>query len=277
MNRLFCAGMGAVVDVRDVLDGKLRIALRGGKALVAKKFLDGAQVGALLQHVSAKRVAEGVGVQIGREPLGDRNAFDDTADAAGGEAAATMIDQKGGGYAASIGEELVANREVGVERGAGGFSEGHNSFFFAFAADENGFGDAINVLEVDAGELGIADATAVEQLEHEAVAFGEGGGFGHVAVENIINLFHGGNPRQDFRTPGTGDQQRRILLHHSFPGEPAIERSDRSQRSGDGSLAEAALVEMGEKAADAYMVNVVPISGADVGRISGKVLAISSD
>src|SRR5207248_9911699 len=59
--------------------------------------------------------------------------------------------------------------------------------------------------------------------------------------------------------------------------EPAIERSEGSQRSGDRSFAEAALVEMGQEPADAHMVNVVPIRWADVGRKGGKVLAISSD
>ncbi len=36
---LLCAGMGTVVDLGELGDGELRVALRGGEALVAEQFL----------------------------------------------------------------------------------------------------------------------------------------------------------------------------------------------------------------------------------------------
>jgi len=61
--------MRLIVDVHHVLDGELGVALRGGQALVAEEFLDGAQVGSLFQHVRAEGVAQGVGMNFGDSPL----------------------------------------------------------------------------------------------------------------------------------------------------------------------------------------------------------------
>ena len=69
--------MRLIVDVHHVLDGELGVALRGGQALVAEEFLDGAQVGSLFQHVRAEGVAQGVWMHIRRQPTGERNALDD--------------------------------------------------------------------------------------------------------------------------------------------------------------------------------------------------------
>jgi hypothetical protein len=41
--------MRPVVDLLQLCGGELRVAVRGGEALVAEKLLDGAQVGAFLQ------------------------------------------------------------------------------------------------------------------------------------------------------------------------------------------------------------------------------------
>ena len=63
---LLGSGMGLVVNVEHVLDGKLGIALGGGKALVAQHLLNGAQVGAFLQHVGSKGVAQCMRVNVRR-------------------------------------------------------------------------------------------------------------------------------------------------------------------------------------------------------------------
>jgi len=59
------SGMGLVVDLEHVFDGELRVALSGGEPLVPQHLLYGAQVGAFLQHVSSKSVAQRVRVDIG--------------------------------------------------------------------------------------------------------------------------------------------------------------------------------------------------------------------
>ena len=79
--------MRAIVDLGDLADGQLCIPLRRGEALVAEQFLDGAQVGALFQHVRAKGMAQRVRMDVCRQSVGQRDVLHDATDAAGGEAA----------------------------------------------------------------------------------------------------------------------------------------------------------------------------------------------
>ena len=58
--------MAFVVDVLNLGDGELGVALGGREALVAEEFLDGAKVGTVFKHVGAEGVAEGVGVDVCR-------------------------------------------------------------------------------------------------------------------------------------------------------------------------------------------------------------------
>lgn len=64
--RLFRSRMRAVIHLHHVLHRKLRVALGGGEALMAEKFLNGAQIGALLEHVCAEGMAQGVWMDVRR-------------------------------------------------------------------------------------------------------------------------------------------------------------------------------------------------------------------
>ena len=93
-NPLFRSRMSLIVNLQHVLDGKLGVALGGGKALVAEHLLDRAQVSAFLQHVSSEGMPQRVRMNIGRQPLGNRDFLDDAAHAAGSEPPAPPIDQQ---------------------------------------------------------------------------------------------------------------------------------------------------------------------------------------
>ena len=86
------SGMRLVVDVHDVLDRELGVALRGRQALVPEQFLDGAQVRSFFQHVGAEGVTQSMRMNLGRQSLGDCDSLDDAAYAAGGEASAALVD-----------------------------------------------------------------------------------------------------------------------------------------------------------------------------------------
>ncbi len=170
--------MGFFVDLLDLRDGELGVALRGAEALVAEELLDGAEVGALLKHVGAEGVAQGVRVDIRGQASLDGDGLDDAADAAGGEA---------GGIAAGGGvdEEWAGGNEARFAAGfefcfafgqvrSDGFgccvTKGDVALFAALAADEDGIVGPVDVSEVDADQLGVADAAAVEELPDDAVA-----------------------------------------------------------------------------------------------------------
>ena len=57
--------MGLIIDLQHMFHRKLGITLRGGEALVTEQLLNGAQVGALFEHVRAEGVAKRVGMNVG--------------------------------------------------------------------------------------------------------------------------------------------------------------------------------------------------------------------
>jgi hypothetical protein len=86
--------MRLVVDLQHMLHRKLRVALRGGQALVAEQLLNGAQVGAFFQHVRAESMAQRVRMHVRRKSLRDRNLLDDAAHTARGEPPAAPVDEQ---------------------------------------------------------------------------------------------------------------------------------------------------------------------------------------
>src|SRR5713226_9673904 len=69
--------MGLIVDLKYVLDGKLSVALSGGKTLVAEHLLNRAQVSAFLQQVGPKRMSQRVRMNVRRQAFGNRDFLDD--------------------------------------------------------------------------------------------------------------------------------------------------------------------------------------------------------
>jgi len=113
---------------------------------------------------------------IGNQSGGDRDAFDDASDAAGGERCATKIDEQ---HLVTCGRialrhEFVARAQVSFQRVRGGIAEGPDALFFPFSADADLLLGPVNVLQAHTGKLGIADTAAIEQLEDGQVSFGEG-------------------------------------------------------------------------------------------------------
>ena len=64
MSQLFCSWVRAVVDLGELSGGELSVTLGGAEPLVAKQFLDGAQVCTFFQQMSAKGVAQSVRVNV---------------------------------------------------------------------------------------------------------------------------------------------------------------------------------------------------------------------
>ena len=67
--------MRAAVDFRDFPDRKLGIALSRREPFVAEQLLNGPQVRALLEHVRAEGMAQGVGMDLGGRPLDKARRF----------------------------------------------------------------------------------------------------------------------------------------------------------------------------------------------------------
>src|SRR5215472_3333986 len=109
--------MGLIVNLQNMLHRELRVALRGGEALVSEQFLDGAQVCAFFQHVRAERVAQRVRMHVGGKALGDGDLLDDASNASGSKASAALVDQKGVRVLLCLGESSLPGRKIRGERG----------------------------------------------------------------------------------------------------------------------------------------------------------------
>jgi hypothetical protein len=154
----------------------------------------------------------------------------------------------------------LAFGEIGADGLCGGVSKWNVALLLAFAADEDGFVGPVNVGEIEAGELGVADAAAVEQLKNDRVAGGPGGSSlsesAESATESIestdpVHLFDRRDAGQVLGQFGRSDQRGYILIDVAESGEPAKPTSHCGQGAGRGNFGEAAVVERSEPSADA--------------------------
>ena len=88
--------MRPVVHIHYMLDRELSISLGCRQTLVAKKFLDRAQVGSFFEHVGTESVSKRVWMNVRRESFGNRNSFHDSPYRSGGETASALVDEEGG-------------------------------------------------------------------------------------------------------------------------------------------------------------------------------------
>ena len=107
--------MSAVIHLSHLLDGELRVFLRGGKPLMSQQLLDGAQVGPFRQHVRAKGMAQGMWMDVRRQPPGHRNLLYDSRYAARGERTAPAIDEQPPRALARLCQDLAPGLEIKLQ------------------------------------------------------------------------------------------------------------------------------------------------------------------
>src|ERR1700674_2059309 len=107
--------MRLVVNIHQLANGGVGVLLRGGQRLVAKKLLNGAEVGAIGEEMRGEGMAQGVRVKVPID-IDQTNVFlDDTADRALGKTAAGIVEEHGfrvgrGAKAAAAPRGLKAGR-----------------------------------------------------------------------------------------------------------------------------------------------------------------------
>lgn len=162
--------MRGVVGGFQAFGGDVRVDLGGGKAGVAEEGLDAAEVGAVVEKVCGKAVADFVRGEIGWETGLDEAGFDHGPDGARGEAGAGFVDEEravvnGGGMAvARDGFEGLRNKRA-------------DAFASAFACDAGGFANDVDIRDIEANEFRESHAGGVKKLDDGRIACcGPGGG-----------------------------------------------------------------------------------------------------
>ena len=125
----------------------------------------------------------------------------------------------------------------------------------------------MNVVEIEGGELGVADAAAVEHFQNGAVAGGPAGGVIEDGIDYAVELLDGGHARQMFRQARRGDEGGGILLDVVVAGQPFEPTANGSEGAGCGGFGESAIVERAEVGAD---VGVLDAGDGKAGMIFGE-------
>src|SRR5678815_2245842 len=106
----------------------VRVPLRSGKTGVPQQLLDGPEVGASLQEMRREAVPQGVGADSSRKCHSLHALGNEETHRSIRETAPPGIDEQG----VRPGTRLAADREVGVDGGAGSPTERNDPFFSAF-------------------------------------------------------------------------------------------------------------------------------------------------
>src|SRR5579864_139934 len=191
--------MGLVIHAEQVLHRELGISLRGRKALVAKHFLNRAEISPFFEHVRAEGMPQGVGMNIGRESFRHRDFLYDSTNAACCEPTTTLVDQERWRCLPSLRQHKLTLREIIRQPGLHRISEWNVAFLLSFATNQDRFGTDTNVIEVYSDQFRVANSTPVKQFEHEAISLRKAGHFRHVAVKYRIHFFQRWYTRQFLR------------------------------------------------------------------------------
>ena len=125
----------------------------------------------------------------------------------------------------------------------------------------------MNVVKVEAGELGVADAAAVEHFQDGLVARGPACGVVAHGVDHAVHLLDGWHAGQMFGQARRGDERGGILLDVVVACEPFEPTADGGEGAGGGGFGESAIVERAEVGAN---VGVLDAGDGEAGMVAGE-------
>ena len=155
-------------------------------------------------------------------------------------------------------QHLLARREIRLHRLFRRIAKRNIPLLASLAAHQDDLVRPADVVEVDADELRVANAAAIEQFQDRLVALSECRTLRHFRIEYRIDLFDRRHARQFLRQLWRGHQRRRVLLDLALLRQPLVQRPQRRQCARHRGLAQPALVQARQVAADQHMVNVAP-------------------
>src|SRR5579872_5665223 len=110
-------------------------------------------------------MAQSMRVHVRRQALRDRDPLDNAAHAARREPPPATVDQQSDRLLAGLLEDSLPLRQILCESSLDRIAKRNVTFFLALAANKNCFSAHPDVVGIDAGQLGIADSTPVEQFQ----------------------------------------------------------------------------------------------------------------
>ena len=113
---------------------------------------------------------------------------------------------------AGRGQARRALGEIGAQRLRSRVAQRNIALLLPFAANQDGFVGPVNVFEIQAGQLGVADAAAVEQFQNGRVARGPACGIVGDGIDHAVHLLDGRHAGKMSGQSRRGHERGCILL-----------------------------------------------------------------
>ena len=160
-------------------------------------------------------------------------------------------------FGAARGQARGSFRQVSPQSLGGRIAQGHIALLLSFAANQNHFLRPVDVFEVEAGELRIADAASIKQFENGLVARRPTGCIVGNVVDNTIHLLDRGHPRQVLGKARRGNERCDILFNPAGARQPLKPAANGRQRPRRRRLGKPSVKERSQVGADVGVLDAV--------------------
>src|SRR5262245_33308529 len=141
-------------------------------------------------------MTQGMWMHVGRQSPGDSNLLNDAGNAARGQWSTPAVNEQALRILAQLSQNSLASFPVGFQGFLRRSFQRYIALFLSFASNQDDAVSIFDIAHLDGYEFRVAQSAAVEQLKDSAIPLREPGRVRHAAIEQAVDLFHGGHARQ---------------------------------------------------------------------------------
>ena len=161
------------------------------------------------------------------------------------------------------GQPRGALSDVRAQRLGGRVAERHVALLLSLAAHQDRFVGPVNVVEIQRGQFGVADAAAVKHFENRLVARGPACCVVAHRIDHAVHLLDGRHARQMLGQARSGHERCCILLDVVSAGQPLEPAADGGKRASRRGLRQSALIERAQVSANVRVFDAADGQAAD--------------
>ncbi|MNN18550.1 hypothetical protein D3C81_1317620 [compost metagenome] len=261
--------MGAVVYLGQVLEVQVSVNLCGGDVRVAKQVLHRAQVLGRLQHMAGEGVPQHVRMQVLAQ-LAHAGLAHAQLDRPRAQALAALADEQ-----RLVDGHALAPRQPGLQRLARLAPDRQLAHLVALAEHPHQAGGEIQLRQVQAGQLGQAQAGGIEQFEHGLVAAGEKI-VRRRALQQLLGAVGVEQFRQALLALGRAQAGARVVTAMAFADQVAVQPAHRGEEARQAGRRQALAVQAGEQAAQPPAVQLLPALQAGLAQQGEQLVEVAA-
>src|SRR5258706_7222951 len=242
-----------VINRGQLIQVQMRITLRRRQTGVAKKLLNHSKIGAAVQQVGGKAVAQPVRTHLDLNPGQLQMLFDDPRHTPGGNSRTAIVEKHHGFAFAGIIPPLALLVGVAFKRLQRHAADRNNPFFRTFADNSNYAELNIDVRPIEPNQLADTNPGGIKNFQHRQISNVESV-LNFDATEQLKDIVDSKKRWQPAILLGRVEQQQRILFNPFGRQQKATKAFQRSNLPSDRTLLAVLLGQESEKRA--HHVNV---------------------